>query len=96
MASITIKLEVYLPFRGHRIWRGDEEIVAGLTAGDLPASVGLSAPELAVLVGGRNVAEDTPLQEGDEVAILRQAEGGSGSDLDSGQILQWPNERRDI
>jgi sulfur carrier protein ThiS len=76
MASQTIKLEVYLPFRGRRLWRGDQEVATGLTVGELPAAIGLTAPELAVLVGGRHVPPETLLQPGDEVAILRQAEGG--------------------
>ncbi len=74
--GVTIRLEVYLPFRKQRLWRGEETVPAGLTAGELPAHLGLEEPELAVLVGGRAVPEETVLRQGDEVAILRQAEGG--------------------
>lgn len=73
---MTIHLEVYLTFRGERRWVGAESVPAGLTVGGLVAHLGLDEPELAVLVGGRYVDPATPLSEGDEVAILRQAEGG--------------------
>ncbi len=74
--GVTIRLEVYLPFRRQRIWRGEEAVPAGLRAGDLPGHLGLTEPELAVLVNGRHVDQSTVLQSGDEVAVLRQAEGG--------------------
>lgn len=74
--EVMIRLEVYLPFRGKRRWRGEERVPAGTPAGALPALLGLSEPELAVLVNGRYRDESTPLAEGDEVAVLRQAEGG--------------------
>lgn len=74
---VTIRLEVYLPFRGRRVWRGEETVPAGLTAGQLTACLGLTEPELTVLVGGRHVAEGTELRSGDEVAVLRHAEGGA-------------------
>lgn len=74
--SVTIRLEVYLPLRGRRRWTGEEAIPTGLTAGALPAHLGLTEPELAILVGGRHVDPDTVLNEGDEVAVLRRAEGG--------------------
>ena len=75
--GLTIQLEVYLPFRGRRLWRGDEQVPDGMTAGLLPAFLGLTEPELAVLVNGRYVPPETPLRAGDEVAVLRQAEGGA-------------------
>ena len=74
--NIEIRLEVYLPFRGRRLWRGDEQVPAGTTAAGLLAHLDLQEPELAVLVGGRSVAPETLLRSGDEVAILRHAEGG--------------------
>lgn len=73
----SIRLEVYLPFRGQRIWRGDEPISPGMTVGALRARLSLPEPELAVLVNGRNAPDDTVLAPGDEVAVLRQAEGGA-------------------
>jgi sulfur carrier protein ThiS len=75
--GLTIHLEVYLPFRDQRLWRGDETVPDGMTAGALPALLGLSEPELAVLVNGRYVPPETPLRTGDAVAVLRQAEGGA-------------------
>lgn len=74
--GVTIRLEVYLPFRGQRRWTGEEVVPAGTTAGALPGLLGMTEPELAVLVNGRCLDPATPLAEGDEVAILRQAEGG--------------------
>ncbi|MFZ5824708.1 MAG: MoaD/ThiS family protein [Bacillota bacterium] len=74
--GLIIHLEVYLPFRGKRRWVGEESLPTGMTAGGLVAHLGLTEPELVVLVGGRYVAPETPLQEGAQVAILRQAEGG--------------------
>lgn len=74
--GVTIHLEVYLPFRGRPRWKGKELVPAGTTAGALPQLLGLTEPELAVLVNGRYFNEATPLAEGDEVAVLRQAEGG--------------------
>lgn len=73
---VTIRLEVYLPFRGKRMWRGDEQIAPGTTVGALTAALAIAEPELAVLVNGRRLPDDTQLQPGDEVAILRQSEGG--------------------
>lgn len=75
--GINIRLEVYLPFRGERTWRGEERVPAEMTAGTLTAHLGLTEPELAVLVNGRHVDEEAALQEGDEVAVLRRAEGGA-------------------
>lgn len=74
--AVTIRLEVYVPFRGRRIWRSEEAIPAGTTAGAVITVLGISEPDLAVLVNGRNVGDETLLSQGDEVAILRQAEGG--------------------
>lgn len=74
--GVTIRLEVYVSFRGQRTWRGEEAVPTGLTAGRLAEHLGLTEPELAVLVNGRNVDDDTVLQPADEVAVLRQAEGG--------------------
>jgi len=75
--GVTIRLEVYLPFRGRRTWKGEERLAAALTAGALPATLGLNEPDLAVLVNGRHVPEETLLQSGDDVAVLRRAEGGA-------------------
>ena len=74
--NIEIRLEVYLPFRGRRLGRGVELVPAGTTAAGRLAHLDLQEPELAVLVGGRSVAPETLLRSGDEVAILRHAEGG--------------------
>lgn len=74
---MRIRLEVYLPFRGERIWRGDEEVPEGITPAGLLEHLGLAEPDLAVLVDGRFAPADRPLREGAEVAILRRAEGGS-------------------
>lgn len=74
--GVTIRLEVYLPFRGRRLWRGEEAVPEGLTAGQVTAHLGLTEPELAVLVNGRHVEDATVLEPGDEVAVLRRAEGG--------------------
>jgi sulfur carrier protein ThiS len=76
--GLSITLEVYLPFRGRRLgWSGRETVPAGVTAGALPGLLGLTEPELVVLVNGRSVPETTPLRDGDDVAVLRQAEGGA-------------------
>lgn len=74
--GLSIRLEVYLPFRGRRMWRGTEEVAAGSTLGDLMARLALSEPDLAALLNGRHRPPETPLADGDEVAILRQSEGG--------------------
>lgn len=73
---LIIRLEVYLPFRGQRIWRGDEEIAAGITVADLRSALAVGEPELAVLVNGRHANDEVVLSANDEVAILRQSEGG--------------------
>jgi sulfur carrier protein ThiS len=74
--AVTLRLEVYLPFRGSRMWRGVHTVPAGTTADGLLASLQLGEPDLAVLVNGRRMPPDTVLQPGDEVAVLRHAEGG--------------------
>lgn len=74
--GVTVRLEVYLPFRGQRTWRGAEHLAPGMTAGVLPAELGLDEPDLAVLVNGRHVPDETLLQPDDDVAVLRRAEGG--------------------
>lgn len=74
--EVEILLEVYRPFRGARVWRGKERVPVGMTVGHLLTHLKIWDPEMAVLVGGRSVAPETRLQSGDEVAILRQAEGG--------------------
>ncbi|HEY3367658.1 MAG TPA: MoaD/ThiS family protein [Symbiobacteriaceae bacterium] len=74
--GLSIHLEVYLRFRGQAPWRGDERLPEGTTAADLPRVLGISEPGLAILVNGRNVPESAILRAGDEVAVLRQAEGG--------------------
>lgn len=73
---ITLQLEVYLPFRGQRRWSGQEEVPAGTTAGGLPGLLGLTEPELTVLVNGRYAGPERVLEDGDQVVILRPAEGG--------------------
>ncbi|HEY8348187.1 MAG TPA: MoaD/ThiS family protein [Symbiobacteriaceae bacterium] len=73
---LTIRLEVYLPFRGQSHWRGTQEIPAGTTAEGLLSFLGLEEPDLVVLVNGRGVSGATLLKQGDEVAVLRRAEGG--------------------
>jgi sulfur carrier protein ThiS len=74
--TVTIRLEVYLPYRGARIWRGAETVPAGTTLGALVERLALREPELAALLNGRHAPADSVLSEGDEVAVLRQAEGG--------------------
>jgi len=74
--GVTIHLEVYLPFRGERRWAGRMDLPTGLTVGELVDHLGLAERELAVLVNGRYRPPETPLQAGDQVAVLRQAEGG--------------------
>lgn len=74
--GLTIRLEVYVPFRGRRIWRGEERVAMGTTVAQLLQALGLGEPELSVLVGGRLVSPGTALRQGDAVAVLRQAEGG--------------------
>jgi|GEM_PF-2280955 len=74
--SVTIRLEVYLPFRGRRLWRGEEAVPPGTTVDALLEGLHVQEPELAVVVNGRRAASSTVLQGGDEVAILRQVEGG--------------------
>ena len=73
---LSIRLEVYLPFRGRRMWRGMEEVAAGTSLATLAAALDLREPELAILLNGRHRPPDTLLADGDEVAILRQSEGG--------------------
>lgn len=74
--GVRIRLEVYLPFRGQRRWSGEEEIPPGMTVGQLPSHLGIREPDLAVLVGGRYAQTSQLLRDGDQVAVLRQAEGG--------------------
>ena len=74
--GVTISLEVYLPFRGQRRWEGEEVVPPGTRSGDLCTLLGLTEPELVVLVNGRYAGEERSLAEGDQVAVLRQSEGG--------------------
>ena len=54
----------------------DHEVVLdGATYGDLLAAVDLSPQEAAVLVDGRPVPEDAPV-EADRVEVLRLIQGG--------------------
>lgn len=73
---IAIQLEVYLPFRGAQPWRGQELVEAGTCVGELPPLLGLTEPDLAVLIDGRHRPPSTPLRTGERVTVLRQAEGG--------------------
>lgn len=74
---MQIRLEVYLTFRGQRIWKGTEEVPEGTTPERLLRLLGLDGhPELAVIVNGRHHEEDAPLAPGDEVAVLRRSDGG--------------------
>lgn len=75
-AGLSVRLEVFLPFRGQRLWRGNEWLPEGTTAGTLLSLLGLEEPELAVLVNGCRADADQVLQSGDQVAILRQMDGG--------------------
>jgi sulfur carrier protein ThiS len=61
-----------------------EEIPNGMAASGLLIHLALSEGELAVLVNGRCVADGTVLKDGDEVAVLRQAEGGALGKDDAG------------
>lgn len=75
---MRIWLEVYLPFRGARIWKGEEEVPDGITPAALLAHLGLDGyPELAVIVNGRYHPDYAPIPPGAEVAILRRSEGGA-------------------
>lgn len=74
---MEIRLEVYLAFRGQRIWKGTEAVPAGTTPAELVRLLGLADhPELAVIVNGRHHDDHQPLAPGDEVAILRRSDGG--------------------
>ena len=73
---LSIRLEVYLPFRGRRMWRGTEEVPAGTTLAALLDALALPEPDLAILLNGRHRPPETLLSDGDEVAVLRQSEGG--------------------
>ena len=73
---MTIQLEVYLPFRGKSMWRGEESVPAGTTVSTLLAELGIGEPELTVLVGGRYAPADRVLESGNKVTVLRQIEGG--------------------
>lgn len=74
--SVTIYVQVYLPYRGLRRWAGEVEVPEGTQAGGLLPLLGLVEPELAVLVNSRWVDPALLLAAGDRVAILRQADGG--------------------
>lgn len=77
---MQIRLEVYLTFRGERIYKGQEEVPDQITPEQLLRHLQLDHhAELAVLVDGRYHPEDQPIPPGAEVAILRRSEGGSGS-----------------
>ncbi|MCG0239474.1 MAG: MoaD/ThiS family protein [Bacillota bacterium] len=74
---MRIQLEVYLEFRGQRVWKGEEEVPPGITPAGLLAHLGLDGrPDLAVIVDGRYWPETDPIPEGAEVAVLRRSEGG--------------------
>lgn len=74
---MQIRLEVYLEFRGQRVWKGVEEVPEGITPAGLLEHLGLAAHlDLAVIVEGRYWADDKPIPEGAEVAVLRRSEGG--------------------
>lgn len=75
---MRIYLEVYLPFRGERIWRGDQEVPDGITPDALLDHLELDRNlGLTVIVDGRWIPPDQPIT-GHEVAVLRQSEGGEG------------------
>lgn len=74
--EIVCWLESYVPLRGKSIWKGELRLPAGTTPMGLLRHLGLTEPELQVLVNGRNTAPERPLHTGDEVAVLRHAEGG--------------------
>lgn len=77
MSHVIIRLEVYLPFRGRSVWKGDEAVPTPATATTLLGHLGLDGhPELSVIINGRLWPEDSPLADGDHVAVLRAAEGG--------------------
>ncbi len=74
---MQIQLEVYLTFRGQRIWKGTEEVPDGISPAALLRHLELDHhPELAVIVNGRHHDDDAALASGDEVAVLRRADGG--------------------
>lgn len=74
--QITLSVECYVPLYGKTIWKGEVQLPQGQTPADLLAHLGLPGAEMQVLVGGRYAPDDYVLQDRDEVAILRQAEGG--------------------
>jgi len=74
--EITCWVESYVPLYGQSIWKGELRLPAGTPPSGLLRRLGLSEPELQVIVNGRNSLADRPLQDGDEVAVLRHAEGG--------------------
>jgi sulfur carrier protein ThiS len=77
VSFVTIRLEVYLPFRGRSVWKGEEAVPAPATAATVLSHLGLDGhPELSVIINGRLWPEDTLLVDGDQVAVLRAAEGG--------------------
>lgn len=74
---MELHLQIYLPFRGKRIWKGTLDVPDDSTPGSLIRHLGLEIhPELTVLVNGRYRGDGHPLEPDDQVAILRQAEGG--------------------
>ena len=75
-AGLSINLEVFLSFRGQRMWRGEDQLPVGTTVEALLSRLALGEPELAVLVNGRRAESHQVLQPGDQVAILRQVDGG--------------------
>lgn len=75
--TMPVRLEVYVPFRGRRVWKSEEQVPAGVSPATLLRSLGLeSAGDLTVLVNGRYHAADQPIPPGAEVAVLRRSEGG--------------------
>lgn len=77
MSHVTIQLQVYLPFRGRTVWKGEEAVPTPATAETLLSHLGLyGQPELSVIINGRLWPEDTLLADNDQVAVLRAAEGG--------------------
>lgn len=74
--EIVCWVESYVPLYGKSIWKGELRLPAGITPTGLLRHLGLTEPELQVLVNGRHALAEQVLENGDEVAVLRHAEGG--------------------